>query len=81
MKSRLALAGSIILLVVSLEQAAAGPRTADKGFRPNEFGPSAYRVADPYGRQTAPRGASQRTFSERTCTYQGGPKSNLWTCH
>lgn len=82
MKTKLALAGSIILLTASLGQAAAGPRITDKSYWPNEVGPSAYRLGGPYASASSvrERRTPQRAHSEKRCTYQGGPKSNLWTC-
>jgi|GEM_PF-1325930 hypothetical protein len=82
MKWKLTLAGSIILLAASLGQAAAGPTITDKRYWPNEVGPSAYQQGGPYAaaNQVPPRRTSQRAPREKSCTYQGGPKSNLWTC-
>lgn len=82
MKSTFTVAGSIVLLATTLGQAAAGPSIADRSSWPNEVGPSAYRHAPPYAaiNPVGLRGTAQRTPAARNCTYQGGPKSNLWTC-
>ena len=87
MLSKASLAGSMILLAASLGQAVAGPSISDKRYWPNEKGPSAYWQAgeSASGQQVSKKrrsSASQPSPASTTksCTYQGGPKSNLWTC-
>lgn len=78
MKSKLTLAGSILLLAASLGQTAAGQRITDKSYWPNEVGPRAYRPGGPYYTPTpAPQGiAQQRAPFEKRFIFQAGPKSN-----
>lgn len=85
MVSKAYLAGSLILLAASLGQAAAGQTVSDKRYWANEVGPSAYRQAGEtaYAQQVPRTGRSsvaQKAASPKSCTYQGGPKSNLWAC-
>jgi hypothetical protein len=84
MISKASLAGSLILLAASLGQAVAGPTISDKRYWPNEVGPSAYRQGETAYAQQVPRtrrgSVAQKPASPKSCTYQGGPKSNLWTC-
>jgi hypothetical protein len=81
MKSKLTLAGSILLLAASLGQAAAGQRMTDKSYWPNEVGPMAYRPGGPYYTPSQPpQGtAQQRADSEKSFIFQAGPKINLKT--
>lgn len=83
MVSKTSLAASLILLAASLGQAVAGPTISDKRYWPNEVGPSAYRQGGgpAYAEQVrrTRRGfVAQKPASPKSCTYQGGPKSNLW---
>lgn len=75
MKSKLTLAGSLLLVVASFGQAVAGPTISDKRYWPNEVGPSADRQSGPYAR--VPSSSSfdrQPAASGKTFRYQGGPK-------
>lgn len=87
MLPKASLAGSLILLAASLGQAMAGPTISDKRYWPNEAGPSAYRQAgESANAQQVPKtrrssaSQQQQPASTKSCTYQGGPKSNLRTC-
>jgi hypothetical protein len=84
MVTKMALVGALVLVTASVGQAVAGSTITDKQYWPNEAGPSAYKEVgrSPYayapGRLTT--SASQPAISQGTCTYQGGPKSSLWSC-
>lgn len=85
MKSKFSFTASLLLLTASIEQAVAGPTIADKRYWPSEVGPWAYQEKGKagYARQIRNKragAASQPAASRKSCTYQGGPKSNLWTC-
>ena len=85
MLTKASLSGSLILLAASLGQAVAGPTISDKRYWPNETGPSAYWQAgeSAYATQVRKKRRSSQPLpasTAKSCTYQGGPKSNLWTC-
>lgn len=86
MISKASLTGSFILLAASLGQAAAGSTISDKRYWPNEVAPSAdWQAGESAHAQQVPKArrssaSQQQPASKTTCTYQGGPKGNLWAC-
>ena len=83
MKTKLALAASVIILLAALVgQAVAGPTITDKRYWPNEAGLTVWRQGNIYPSDKVIRARNrQDARSEKTCRYQGGPKNNLVTCN
>lgn len=89
MSSKRLLTVSLLLpLVATSSIAHAGPRITDKSYWPDGWRSSpppseAYAVGQRASRaQAVPQVYTDR-YRDRAitiCTYQGGPKSNIWTC-
>jgi hypothetical protein len=84
MTRKLVLTASLLLPLVAIAGVAhAEPATADKSYRSTEVrrdqadARRAYARAMPYVR-AAPQLSTEQFAT--SCTYQGGPKSNAWTC-
>jgi len=81
------LAALLVLPLAAASSAAlAGPKITDKSYWPESRTTeratpdaySAYGQAIPYGGAAQVR--TQEYGGQRSCTYQGGPKSPFWTC-
>lgn len=71
-----------LLLIAAANAAHAGPTITDKRYWPNEVGPSVHSGKAQTTTRRDPQWRSDRVpvTREKSCTYQGGPKSGLWAC-